>query len=666
MTGSAVESARPAGGDDPGRLGRASGESVLPELRAMWWETGVRARAEAGLFAVLAELPRLVAEAVRVSWRADCFRTSVVAVATVGGGVMSAFGLLATQRVLVELFAGGPTADRVVAALPALLALAAVTAVRAGMGIATGYAQNGLTPRVSRAVERRLFEVTTAVRLDAFDADAFADEMERASRGSDSVISLVRASMNLFAGLAGLLAVAVAVLVIHPLLLLALLMATLPKAWATLRAGHLRYQTYTAGSVRRRRQWLLHRLMAERDSAPELRSYGLRRFLLDQYDRVMRVETDIQLDLARRVTTMTSVGAVVGGLATGVVYALLGFLLVEGQIPLAAAATCVVAVQSAQRSLSTVTYQVDEVYSDGQHVGDYTGFLARAADHLPETGGDRATPEPLREIAVRGVTLRYPDRDTPAVDDVTLTVRAGQAVAFVGENGSGKSTLAAMIAMLRSPSAGVIEWNGRPLAEWDADGLRARIAVVTQEYHKWPFTAATNIALGDVDTEARQDRIEAAAARAVADDMIRDLPYGYETLLDRTFAHGQDLSGGQWQRITAARGFLRDADLLIMDEPSSALDPRAEDALFQAIRDRQGRATTILITHRLANVRHADRIFVLHHGRLVEAGSHTELTAAGGRYAELFALQAAGYDPEGGPDASRPAVAPGRHGLTDT
>ena len=125
--------------------------------------------------------------------------------------------------------------------------------------------------------------------------------------------------------------------------------------------------------------------------------------------------------------------------------------------------------------------------------------------------------------------------------------------------------------------------------------------------------------------------------------MILELPYGYETLLDRTFAQGQDLSGGQWQRITAARGFLRDAELLIMDEPSSALDPRAEDALFQAIRDRQGRATTILITHRLANVRHADVIYVLHEGRLVESGSHDELMAAGGRYAELFALQAAGY-----------------------
>ncbi|MCX4385683.1 ATP-binding cassette domain-containing protein [Micromonospora peucetia] len=621
-------------------------ESVLPELRTMFWETGMQARAEAGLFTVFAELPRLVWAAVRISWRADRLRTSVVAAATLGGGAMAAFGLLATQRVLVELFAGGPTADKVVAALPALAVLAAATALRAGMGIATGYAQNGLTPRVSREVERSLFEVSTAVRLEAFDADAFADDMERASRGTESTVSLVEASMNLLAGLAGLLAVAVAVVLIHPLLLLALLVATLPKAWASLRAGHLRYRTYTAGSVRRRRLWLLHRLMAERDSAPELRSYGLRRFLLDQYDRVMEVETDIELTLARRVTTTTTVGAVIGGIATGVVYLLLGLLLIDGQIPLAAAATCVVAVQSAQRSLSVATFQVDRVYTEGQHFSDYTGFMLRAAAYLPDaaTSATDAAPGPLRELTVREVSLRYPDRDTPAVDRVTLTIAAGQTVAFVGENGSGKTTLAAMIATLRAPTEGVICWNGRPLPEWNLAGLRARIAVVTQEYHKWPFTAATNIAVGDVESEARQDRIEAAAARAVAHNMIQDLPHGYETLLDRTFAKGQDLSGGQWQRITAARGFLRDADLLVMDEPSSALDPRAEDALFQAIRDRQGRATTILITHRLANVRHADRIFVLHDGALVEAGSHDELVAANGRYAELFALQAAGYD----------------------
>ncbi len=618
-------------------------ESVLPELRTEWWETGVRARAQAGTLAVFAELPRLVAEAVRISWRADRVRTAVVALATVAAGVTASFGLLATQRVLVQLFAAGPTPGRVVAALPALVALGAATVLRAGMGITIGYAENGLTPRVNQAVERALFAVTTAVRLEAFDADAFADDMERASRGSDSANGLVQGVMNLLAGVAGLGAVIVAVVVIHPLLLLALLVATVPNGWASLRAGHDRYRTYLAGSVRRRRLWILHRLMAERDSAAELRAYGLRRFLLDQYDRVMGVETRIELGLARRVTTTMALGSIIAGLATGGVYVLLGVLLWRGQIPLAAAATCVVAVQAAQRSLSTVTLHMDRIYTEGQHFSDYTGFMTRAAGYLPDESGDRPVPGPLRRLAVRGVGLRYPDRDTPAVHDVTLTIHCGQTVAFVGENGSGKSTLAALIAGLRVPTEGSVEWNDRPLAEWDAAALRARIAVVSQDYHRWPFTAATNIAIGDVEGEPDEDRIEAAAIRAVAHDVIRELPYGYETMLDRTFERGQDLSGGQWQRITAARGFLRTADLLIMDEPSSALDPRAEDALFQAIRDRRGVATTILITHRLANVRHADRIYVLHLGALTESGTHDELMTAGGRYAELFTLQAAGY-----------------------
>lgn len=432
----------------------------------------MRARAEAGVFTVFAELPRLVAQAVTTSWRADRVRTCVVAGATIGAGAMAAFGLLATQRVLMELFAGGPTADKMVAALPALAALAGATALRAGMGIATGYALNGLTPRVSRVVERRLFEMTTEVRLGAFDADAFADDMERATRGTDSAISLVPASTNLLASLVGLVAVGIAVVVIHPLLLVALLVATLPNAWASLRAGHLRHQTYTAGSVRRRRLWLLQRLMAERTSAPELRSYGLRRFLLNQYDRVMDVETDIELDLARRVTTTTTVGSMIGGVATGAVYVLLGLLLIDGQIPLAAAATCVVAVQAAQRALATLTFQIDRVYTEGQHFGDYTGFMTRAAAYLPEPAAARgsgsggasgpAAPSPLHELTVRDVSLNYPDRDTPAIDGVTLTIRAGQTVAFVGENGSGKSTLAAMIATLRTPTAGTICWNGRP------------------------------------------------------------------------------------------------------------------------------------------------------------------------------------------------------------
>lgn len=612
-------------------------EPVLPELRAMWWETGMHARADIGAFTLIAGLPALVAQALRVSWRADRPRTAIIGLSALVSGAMATFGLLATQRILIELFASGPTPDRLRAAFPALAALGAATAVRALLTVVTGYAQSSLTPRINHAVEQRLFGATTAVRLEAFDEDAFADDMERATRNSDSVIDLVQGAFDLVAGLIGIVAVAVAVVVIHPLLLLALLVATVPRLWASLRAGRVRYLTYIASSVRRRRLRLLQDLMAQRDSAPELRAYRLRRFLLDQHDQVMGAETRVQIDMARRISTTLTVGSFVGGVATLAVYVLLGSLLLDGHIPLSAAATCVVALQAAQRTLASTVYQIDRVYIEGQHFRDYVVFLERAADHLPAADADPAS-DPLSVLSVDAVSLRYPGRDEFAVEEVSLTVEAGQTVAFVGENGSGKSTLAAVIAGLRTPGGGAIRWNGRVRS-----GVSPRIAVVTQGSYQWPFSAGANIHLGDVDGEPSQERIEAAAARAAAHGMITALPFGYRTLLDRTFAHGQDLSGGQWQRITAARGFYASPDLLIMDEPSSALDPRAEDALFQAIRDRQGKSTTILITHRLANVRHADRIYVLHEGRLVEAGTHDELLDLAGRYAELFTLQAAGY-----------------------
>jgi ATP-binding cassette subfamily B protein len=634
MSLTAATAASPADGpttDDP----------ALPELRTMWWETGIQARASASAWAVFTALPRWVGAAVAMSWRADRARTLLVAATTLAAGLMSTFGLLATQQVLIELFTAAPTPDRIRAALPSLILLAATVATRAGLGIVTGYAQNGLSPRVGQEVERRLFEVTTAVRLDAFDHDEFADDMERASRGIDSAVELVQGVMNLLAGLVSLVAVAVAVALINPFLLIALMLATVPRAWAVIAVGNLRYQTYVAGSVRRRRLWMLHRLMAVRASAAELRSYGLRDFLLNQYDRVMGAETRIQLDLAGRSTTRTTLGSLAGGLATAGVYALLAILLLNATIPLAAATTCVIALQAAQRSLTTITLHIDRVYTEGQHFGAYSGFLQQAGDYLPDAGGAAPVP-PLRVLGVHAVSLTYPDRDRPAVRDVTLQITAGQTVAFVGENGSGKSTLAAIIAGLRT-GTGVVTWNGQPFGDLDPEQLRRRIAVVSQEHHHWPFTAATNIALGDIAAPASPPRIDQAARLAAAHDMILELPHGYQTLLDRTFKDGQDLSGGQWQRITAARGFLRDAELLIMDEPSSALDPRAEHALFQAIRDRHGRATTVLITHRLANVRHADTIYVLDHGQLIESGTHDELMAHGGRYAELFTLQAAGY-----------------------
>jgi ABC-type multidrug transport system fused ATPase/permease subunit len=223
-----------------------------------------------------------------------------------------------------------------------------------------------------------------------------------------------------------------------------------------------------------------------------------------------------------------------------------------------------------------------------------------------------------------------------------MTLRRGQVIALVGENGSGKSSLAKLIGGLYEPAEGQILWDGVSIADLDRASLAKHVAVTTQDWWKFPFTAAQNILIGRHDRTGEGPSITDAAQAAAAHGMIEKLPFGYETLLDRAFKKGHDLSGGEWQRLVSARAFYRDAALLICDEPSSALDARAEHAIFEQLRAHPAR-TIVLITHRLANVRHADHIYVLHDGRLIEHGTHHELMTLGGRYAELFTLQAAGY-----------------------
>jgi ATP-binding cassette subfamily B protein/ATP-binding cassette subfamily C protein len=322
-------------------------------------------------------------------------------------------------------------------------------------------------------------------------------------------------------------------------------------------------------------------------------------------------------------------------------YLVLGLLLVDGDLPLGAAAAAVLALQAVQQSLRLSVMTANRLYEDGLYLGDYTDFASRAVDRLPA----QTTPAPagFEVIELCEVSLVYPGSDTPAVDRVSLTLRRGETIALVGENGSGKTSLARLIAALYRPSTGEIRWDGNPISDVDPDLLREQIGVMTQDVWHWPFTAGQNITIGRHSRPYDVAEVERAARSAGAHEMIEALPRGYATLLDRSFTGGVELSGGQWQRLAAARGFYRGASLLICDEPSAALDARAEHALFQALmKHRRGRAV-VLITHRLANVRQADRIYVLHDGRITECGTHDELVAAGGRYAELFGLQASGY-----------------------
>ncbi|MEV4629869.1 ABC transporter ATP-binding protein [Micromonospora sp. NPDC049523] len=624
-------------------------ELILPELEDPDWMHHAREVAHTSFWAVARRLPHLVGEAIGVAW-ATSRRDTIASIGlNIAAGVMTTFGLLATTSVLTQLFAAGPTPDRVRAALPALLVAAAAVMAKGGLTIAAGWAQARLVPQINYRVELRMFEATTAVDLAAFDDAGFAEEMDRArDRGMREAASIVDNTVNLITGVVGVLATAVAVAVIQPILLPCLLLAAVPEAITAVRIARRQYLNLLARITRRRRMWMLATLMANRHTAAEIRSYQMREFLLGEYRRMMNAETHADLDLVRSQTTTRLFGASVAGLASFAVYGVLGGLLLVGWVALAAAATALLALQTAHSSLGIAVFATNSLYEDALYYQDYRDFLDRAHGRTRPSGGQPASG--FDTIELDRVSLSYPDTDTPAVDGVSLTVRRGQVIALVGENGSGKTTLAKLIAGLYRPSSGTIRWDGTDTADIDPDSLASHVAVMTQEWWKFPFTARQNILIGRHDGPVNRPgpSMEDAARAAAAHDMILDLPYGYDTLLDREFKNGHDLSGGQWQRLVAARSLYRDARLLVCDEPSAALDARAEHAMFQHLRRHPDRLI-VLITHRLANVRHADQIYVMREGRLVQQGNHDELMAQDGLYRELFDLQAAGYLPESAP-----------------
>jgi ATP-binding cassette, subfamily B, bacterial len=587
-------------------------------------------------------LPSLIGYVARIAWaasRTDCAATVGCDLAS---GLLSVFSLLGTTRVLTALFAGGPTPARLRAALPALLFILGVSVTRTMLNLVGAWTEDRLVPAVTRVGERRLCAPTTQVDLAAFDAPGFYDALQRArDRGLSEAPRVVQLTVSVLIGLIGLTASVSVLWVLSPVLLPLLLVAALPDGWAAVRSARMRYLVSYELGVTRRRRLILADLMADRRAAAEVRSFNMRDFLLRSYDVLACYERDVRIRLARRQSLVRLAGDAVGGAGLGLVYLALGVLLSVGWIGLPVAGTAVLAIQMATSSLSGLLISVNQCYESGLYFSDYLDFCAQAEHSSPRTGAEPA-PAGFSLIKASRVGFTYPGAARAALEDVSVEIRYGEIIALVGENGSGKTTLAKLLAGLYEPTAGDITWDGVSLADVNREQLRDRIAVIMQDFTRWPMTALENITMG----RPRDDvRLAMATAAAGTDRVIATLPAGYDTHLDRRFRGGTEPSGGQWQRIAIARGFYRDAALLICDEPTSALDPRAEHSLFDMIRAHAAGRTVLLITHRLASVRHADRIYVLDHGRVVEHGRHDQLMANGGLYADLYTLQASAYDP---------------------
>ncbi|MFI7448945.1 ABC transporter ATP-binding protein [Nonomuraea sp. NPDC049714] len=612
----------------------------LGEISLSDWHAHNDTMAEIGFLTIAKRLPSLVRQAMSMAWRASPRDTVATIALNLLGGLFTAFGLLATTGVLNALFSEGPTPDRVIAALPSLALVVTAAALRTVVQAGAGWAQSRLDPQISRQAEERLYGLTSRVELAAFDDPEFHDALERArSRGVATVDSVVTTAIDVVTAAVGIAAVAGVLSVLHPILLPLLLLAVLPDAWAAVRSARMRYTTMFSLIPAMRRKWIISQLLADRDPAAEVRSFTMRRFLLRMYDAVAKAEQDVMLRLARRQTVARLVGEALGGLGSALVYVALGVLLALAAIPLAVAGTAVLAIRSGQTSLANLMYATNRLYEDGLYFTDFLEFCADAERRLPDRRRT-ATLDGFERISAKDVTFTYPGSDEPALHGVSVEIKQGEVIAFVGENGSGKTTLAKILSGLYEPDTGSVHWDDLDLREVSPEELRLRTAVIAQDHTRWPLTARYNITMG---TGKGEEALHAAAAVAGADEVIADLPNGYRTLLDRRFKDGHELSGGQWQRVAVARGFHRDARLLICDEPTAALDARAEHALFERIRGHSDGRTVLLITHRLASVRYADRIYVLDHGKVTEQGDHATLMALNGLYAELYTLQASAY-----------------------
>ncbi len=605
--------------------------------------------AQASLGTLLWHAPGTVFRMLRLAWQATPALTLMVLGSQLLAAAMMGFGLFNGMHIIAALVTAGPIEQRITTAAPAIALVTAALLIRGIAETISAEAEARLTPRIRQHAEDQLYDAAIHAQLAAFDD---ADWYEALARCRDRGIAYVDLAINrmveLTNALAGLVAVGSVLSILHPLLLPLLAVSVLPQARAALCSVKLGYDGMFRYAMLRRRQNIVAELMTARTAAAEIRACTAQPFLLQQHRELgeaIRVEGErVEVAQARGM----AIGRALGAAATAIIFGVLVLLLRGGQIPLATAGTVVIALATSRQSLSRVVLAMNRLYEYGLYLADFDWFVQTTRQRRHRTTGVSVARE-FTQISVDGVSFRYPGMEREVLRDISLTIDKGQVVALVGENGSGKSTLAKLLAGLYSPTSGVVRWDGQDLSTVDESSIHSQVALIPQDAIRWPFTAATNITIGRFERADDRAAVVEAACRAGVDSILDDLPRGYDSVLSRYFKGGCELSGGQWQAVSIARGIFRDAPLLICDEPTAALDPRAEHRIYQALRDlaheRVGCGRTIiLITHRLASARMADRIFVMRSGSIVEEGTHEELMSCGTLYPELFTLQASGYN----------------------
>ncbi|MEV4741612.1 ATP-binding cassette domain-containing protein [Streptomyces sp. NPDC049555] len=589
--------------------------------------------------AIARRLPRTLAQAVRLGWRTDRRAVLALLACQVGAAILTATALAATTRVLAAIFAAGDIAAHLRSSVPAVVVLALAGCGRYLLDTGARAAAARLAPKAVREADLEVIAAATAAELVAYEDPGFEDAHAAASDGAQKTADLVLDTQVLTSATAQMAAAATVVTVLHPAMMPLLAASAIPCAWGAVRAARIEHAAHHQNLSDSRLRSVFRSYTTERTTADEVRAGTMAAFLTNQYRIVStRLEAE-QLRATGKALVVQGIGDGLAAVGTFATWAALVLLVATGRMDLASAGTAALAVRTATGALTTTVGAGARLFRTSLSLDDWAHFLTVAKPWASRRGTARVAETGPEIITATNVSFTYPGTDRPVLHNINLELKRGEVIALVGENGSGKTTLAKILTGLFLPTSGSVQWDGVDLAEADPQHVFSRLAIVPQDYTRWPLAARENITLGQPQPTG-DTAVHAAAEAAGADTVIASLPSGLDTSLARSWWGGHDLSGGQWQRMAIARAFHRDGDVLVMDEPTASLDARAEHRVFTQLKNLAEGQATVFVTHRLANTRLADRIIVLEHGRIVQAGTFDELVGLGsGPFFELYKLQ---------------------------
>lgn len=552
--------------------------------------------------------------------------------------------LLVTRRIIDAIYVVSSQHTRLPGGFWGLVALQfAMACMVIILARLVDFCDTNLNERYTRHVNIRVMRHAATLDLSSFEDPEFYDRLERARvQGADRV-GMIQESGLLVQQVVSTVTLAAGICVISPWILLALIVCVVPEFLAETKFAFLGYSLSVGQTSSRRELDYLRILGTSKESAKEQKLFGLGDFFAKRYESISR-EIHVQnVDLAGRKLVYGSLLALLGTVGYYGTYAYGIYMTVTGALTLGALTFLAGAIAGASANIQAVFTTFSHIADHALFLSDLIDFFAMRPKIYSKPNG-LPGPRPMREgFEFRNVSFTYPRKTKPVLDNVNFRLEPGERVALVGANGHGKTTIVKLLTRMYDPTAGQVLLDGIDLREYNLEDLWKSIGVIFQDFVKYDMTVADNIATGKIDERNNAFRIRAAAFKSLAENVVHKLPHNYDQMLGCRFAGGVDLSGGEWQKIALARAYLRDAQLLILDEPTAALDARSEHEVFQRFADLTKGKTSVLISHRFSTVRMSDRILVLENGCIAEQGAHSQLLSSGGSYAEMFELQAAHY-----------------------